>query len=265
MPKSSYYEWRQKLDQVNKEEVKLIQRMQEIIQKANGSYGYRRVCLAVKQLGYTVNHKRVLRLMKENYLLCTKFTRRSRKKYSFYQGEVGKVAANHLERQFNPSQINEVWVSDVTEFAILNDQRKLYLSPIMDLFNSEIIACSLSVSPTIQFTNQALDQVLAQLPKHHQLMIHTDQGLHYQHHSWVEQLESRGIQQSMSRKGNCLDNSPMENFFGLLKQEMFYGETFESIDHLALKIKEYIEWYNHDRIKTKLNGLSPVKYRQQAA
>lgn len=219
----------------------------------------------LRNRGRIVNHKKVLRIMREQGWLCTKFTQRHRKKYSSYKGQVGKVAHNHLNRKFKTQEANQVWVSDVTEFTVIKDRRRLYLSPIMDLFNTEIIAFSLSTSPTVQFTNEALDKALEVLPQNHHLMIHTDQGFHYQHHTWIKRLEDRGITQSMSRKGNCLDNAPIENFFSLLKQEMYYGRAFQTIDELSKAITDYINWYNHHRIKLNLNGLSPIQYRLQVA
>lgn len=135
----------------------------------------------------------------------------------------------------------------------------------MDLFNSEIISFSLSTSPNVAFTNNSLRKAIAKLPSKHKLVIHTDQGFHYQHISWVKCLEENGIIQSMSRRGNCLDNSPMENFFGLLKQEMYYGVKYTSVDELCREIERYINWYNFDRIKAKLNGLSPIEFRLQSA
>ena len=210
-----------------------------------------------------MNHKKVLRIMKENNLLCNKYGIR-RKTYSSYKGHVGKIAKNNLNRDFYVDKINTVWVSDVTEFRIRNSEIKLYLSPIMDLYNGEIISYSISKSPTVDFTLKSLKEAIKVLPVKHNLMIHTDQGFHYQHRSWVHTLKKHGIKQSMSRKGNCLDNSPMENFFGLLKQEMFYCEEYKTIEELESAIREYIDWYNNKRIKTKLNGLSPVEYRLQA-
>ncbi|QZO75996.1 IS3 family transposase [Helcococcus kunzii] len=159
----------------------------------------------------------------------------------------------------------KVWLTDVTEFRLDGKEDKLYLSLILDVFSGEIISYLISKKPNIQFTNKALDEALNKFEILEDLVIHSDQGFHYQHNSWVEKLKNRGIKQSMSRKGNCIDNSPMENFFGLLKQEMFYGEKFKSYQHLKIEIEEYIRWYNIDRIKEKLNGLSPVKYRLQSA
>ncbi|CAK7078725.1 MAG: Putative transposase InsK for insertion sequence element IS150 [Tissierella sp.] len=135
----------------------------------------------------------------------------------------------------------------------------------MDLFNGEIVSFNISTSPTVKFTTNVLDKALKILPWEHSLILHFDQGFHYQHRQWVSRLEKRNIIQSMSRRGNCIDNSPMENFFGLLNQEMYYGEKFSSFYELEKKIEKYIYWYNNERIKEKSNGLSPVQYRQQAA
>ena len=264
LPRSSFYEWKEKLNQVNTEELETVEEIKTIISDSRGNYGYRRVTIALRKKGIVVNHKKVLRLMKENNLLCKKFHRRNRR-YNSYKGKVGKIAENVLDRKFKVNKPNEVWLSDVTEFKIDNSERKLYLSPIMDLFNSEIISYSLSTTPTVAFTNESLNEALRKLPENHKLMIHTDQGFHYQHKSWVRILEEHGITQSMSRRGNCLDNSPMENFFGLLKQEIYYGMKYTGVDDLSREIERYIDWYNRDRIKAKLNGLSPIEYRLQAA
>ncbi len=264
MPKSSFYEWIQKLDRTDEEELRLTNRIKEIFEESHETYGYRRITLELKKRGIKINHKRVYRIMRENGFKCVKFTRRSRG-YSSFKGEVGKIAENILNRQFCTDEPNKVWVTDVTEFKIRGSNHKLYLSPIMDLFNGEILAYNLATSPTVKFATDALDAALKVLPEEHGLMIHSDQGFHYQHYQWVNRLEKRNIKQSMSRRGNCLDNAPMENLFGLLKQEMYHGEEFRSIHELKRRIVKYIHWYNHKRIKEKLNGLSPVEYRRQTA
>lgn len=261
LPKSSYYEWKSKLDLIDEEELRLIDDIRSIVEASKGRYGYRRVTIALRNKGLIVNHKRVYRIMKEQELLCTKFHRKSRSYYS-YKGQIGKIANNELNRKFEASKPNEVWVTDVTEFKA--GQSKLYLSPILDLFNLEIVSFSLSRRPDIKFTNRSLNKAIKRLSSDDELMIHSDQGFHYQHDSWIKILDDNNIKQSMSRKGNCIDNSPMENFFGLLKQEMYYGNKFKCIKKLEKEIKEYIRWYNNDRIKIKLKGLSPVQYRKES-
>lgn len=234
------------------------------MRKSKGRYGYRRVTLTLKHKGFNINHKKVLRIMREESLLCTKFKTRSRK-YSSYKGQIGKVANNLVKRRFKASKPNELWLTDVTEFRIKGQEKKLYLSPILDIFNSEVISYTLSNHPTINLTNEMLEKALDKNKDIKNLTIHSDQGFHYQHSSWTNRLEKMDIVQSMSRKGNCLDNSPMENFFGVLKQEMYYGVEFKNYDELINEIEEYIRWYNEDRIKTKLNGMSPVDYRLHSA
>ncbi|MDO5754650.1 MAG: IS3 family transposase [Tissierellia bacterium] len=184
LPRSSFYEWKEKLNQVNTEELELVDVIKEIISKSRSDYGYRRVTVALRKKGIVVNHKKVLRLMRINNLLCEKFHRRSRG-YSSFKGEVGKIANNILDRRFVVNKPNEVWVSDVTEFKIYGSEIKLYLFPIMDLLGSKIISFRLSRTPNVTFTNQSLRKAIAKLPSNHNLMIHTDQGFHYQHKSWV--------------------------------------------------------------------------------
>ena len=253
-----------KLEQPIDKDKEIRKEIITIIEASKGRYGYRRVTIVLKNKGFNVNHKKVLRIMREESLLCTKFKTRSRK-YSSYKGEVGKVADNVVDRQFKANKPNQLWLTDVTEFRIKGQENKLYLSPILDVYNSEIISYTLSYHPTIELTNTMLEKALEENKNIKDLTIHSDQGFHYQHSTWTKKLEKMNIRQSMSRKGNCLDNSPMENFFGILKQEMYYGEDFNSYYNLRNEIEKYIKWYNEDRIKTKLNGMSPVMYRLHSA
>ncbi|MGI6579141.1 MAG: IS3 family transposase [Saccharofermentanales bacterium] len=264
LPKSSFYEWTHKWNTSESKDAEMITAIRNIIEEAKDTYGYRRVTIALKKRGCVVNHKRVLRIMKENNLLCQTYGKKNRK-YSSYKGKVGKIADNKLKRDFKADSMYEKWVTDVTEFKLPGIEQKLFLSPIMDLYNREIVSFSLSTSPSVKFTKKALQEAIKKLPAQHDLTIHSDQGFQYQHKAWTDCLEQNQIEQSMSRKGNCIDNSPMENFFGLLKQEMFYGVTFQSITELKRAIQSYINWYNHKRIKVNLNGMSPVEYRKHAA
>ena len=236
------------------------------MRESEGRYGYRRVTLSLKNKGFNINHKKVLRIMREEKILCTKFKTRSRK-YSSYKGQVGKVAPNIVDRDFTATKPNRLWLTDVTEFRIKGQEEKIYLSPILDVYNGEIISYTISNHPTLELTNTMLENALKKITEDdkEELIIHSDQGFHYQHSSWSIKLEENKIIQSMSRKGNCLDNSPMENFFGILKQEMYYGIEFKDYEELIKEIEKYIEWYNNDRIKTKLNGMSPVLFRLHSA
>ncbi|QXH45364.1 IS3 family transposase [Pseudomonas xanthosomatis] len=237
----------------------LKEKIQQVYHKEKGRYGYRRVALVIRKGGVLVNKKVIEKLM---VTLGLKSLVRP-KKYKSYRGTVGKIATNLLERNFVAQRPNQKWVSDVTEFKVA--QQKLYLSPVMDLYNGEIIAYETATRPQYSLVGNMLDKALKTLGEKPRLVLHTDQGWQYQQAQYRHTLRSRGVKQSMSRKGNCLDNAAMESFFGTLKSEFFYLKRFESIDELKAGLDEYIHYYNHDRIKLRLNGLSPVDYRTQAA
>lgn len=231
----------------------------EIFENNHGRYGHRRIHTALLKQGWMIAKKTVLKLMRSLRLVCKV---RRRKRYASYQGEQGVLASNLLNREFDADAPNQKWVTDVTEFSV--GDRKLYLSPVMDLFDRQIISYSIGISPNLELTNASLREALACLGHGQQPLVHSDQGFQYQHVSWRTLLESAGAVQSMSRKGNCYDNAVMENFFGHLKEELFHRVRFLSTDALAAQLKEYIRWYNTERISTKLEGLSPVQYRAQA-
>lgn len=181
------------------------------------------------------------------------------KKYKSYRGTVGKVAPNILNRNFKASKPNEKWVTDVTEFSLFGE--KLYLSPILDLYNGEIISYQIEKRPIFKMVTAMLEKAFVKLNKTDKVILHSDQGWHYQMQQYQNLLKENRITQSMSRKGNCLDNSVMENFFGHLKSELLYLQDFESMEHFIEELEEYIDYYNNKRIKSKLKGMSPVKYR----
>lgn len=233
--------------------------IQEIYSMNKGRYGYRRITVELHNRGYSINHKTVLKLMNECNIKCQVRIH----KYRSYKGEVGKIAPNILQRDFKADRPNQKWVTDVTEFSLFGS--KLYLSPILDLFNGEIISYNISERPTFQQTMDMLDKAFSKIPDNTNLILHSDQGWQYQMKHYQNQLQQKGIVQSMSRKGNCLDNSVMENFFGLLKSELLYLQEFESIEHFRRELEDYIDYYNNKRIKCKLKGLSPVQYRNQSS
>ena len=211
--------------------------------------------LVLKQLGYVINHKTVLKLM--NSLNIQGKQRRS--KYRSYKGEVGKIAPNILNREFIADKPYTKLTTDVTEFNVCDD--KVYLSPILDLYNNEVISYSISLSPNFNQTREMLNGLFNKLPKDALPILHSDQGWQYQMKEFQRLLQDHNIMQSMSRKGNCLDNSVMENFFGRLKVEMFYGEKFQTVDEFVHCLEEYINYWNNERISLTLNGMSPVQYR----
>ena len=258
LARSTYYYHLKQLDKPDKDQ-ELKAEVQLIFIEHKGNYGYRRIHLELRNRGYLVNHKRVQRLMK---VLNLQAKMRQKRKYSSHKGDVGKKAENLIQRQFEGSKTMEKCYTDVTEFAIPNSTQKLYLSPVLDGFNSEIIAYNLSTSPNLAQVKTMLEQSFTE--KHYEnTILHSDQGWQYQHDAYHRFLESKGIQASMSRKGNSPDNGMMESFFGILKSEKFYGyeKSFQSLKQLEQAIVDYIDYYNNKRIKVKLKGLSPVQYR----
>ncbi|MGW0041429.1 IS3 family transposase [Rhodococcus sp. NPDC003348] len=231
----------------------------EVFEDNHRRYGHRRVHRVLVNAGWKVAKKTVLKLMRALGLLCRV---RRRRRYNSYQGEVGMIAPNLLERDFEADAPNQKWVTDVSEFRI--GDKKLYLSPVMDLFDRQIIAYSVGTSPNLQLTNSSLRDAIATLSEGRTPTVHSDQGFQYQHLSWRSLLADAGATQSMSRKGNCYDNAVIENFFGHLKEELFHHVRYLTVDALTAALHEYIHWYNTDRISTKLEGLSPVQYRAQA-
>lgn len=258
MARSTFYYYLKKFDKVDKYAT-LKEEVISIYHQHKGRYGYRRITATLKKFGQQINHKTVLRMMNECGLKCMVKV----KKYKSYKGQQGKIAKNLLKRNFKTRKPNKKWVTDVTEFAV--GGKKLYLSPIMDLYNGEIVSYNLSEHPTLHQTMDMLQKAFTRLPAKVSLMLHSDQGWQYQMKQYQTALRGRKIRQSMSRKGNCLDNAAMESFFSILKSELFYLEKFDSIVSLKRGIENYIHYYNNDRIKLKLNGLSPVQYRTQAA
>ena len=261
LARSTYYYQLKQLDKSDKNH-DIKAEIQVIFTEHKENYGYRRVTLELRNRGFVVNHKKVQRLMK---ILGLSARIRRKRKYSSYQGEVGKKADNLIQRQFEASKPMEKCYTDVTEFAIPASSQKLYLSPILDGFNSEIIAYNLSTSPNLIQVKDMLEQTFTE--EHYEnTILHSDQGWQYQHDFYHLFLESKGIQPSMSRKGNSPDNGMMESFFGILKSEMFYGyeKSFTSLEQLEQAIVDYIDYYNNKRIKVKLKGLSPVQYRTKS-
>ena len=184
---------------------------------------------------------------------------RKRNKYRSYKGEVGKTAPNIVNRDFSTTGPNQKWTTDVTQINIGMD--KCYLSPILDMYNGEIVSYTISDHPDLRIVMEMLDRAYAAREVKAGLMPHSDQGWHYPHCGYHKSLKDHNIVQSMSRKGNCLDNAMMENFFGIMKSELLYPNTFQSMDHFKQELRKYIEYYNNDRIKLRLNGMSPVQYR----
>jgi transposase InsO family protein len=253
LARSTYYYYTNQKDNDKYEKIKAD--IADIFNKNKGRYGYRRITQVLKEQGYIINHKTVLKLMN---ILGLKGKQRKNEKYHSYKGEIGKIADNLLKIDFYADKPFEKLVTDITQFKVCNE--KVYLSPVMDLYNREIISYSISLSPNLEQIRDMLNGLFAKLPDDAQPIFHSDQGWQYQHSEYQNLLLEHHIKQSMSRKGNCMDNGAMENFFGRLKVEMFYGEHFQTVDEFVNCLKDYIDYYNNERIVSKLK-MSPVQYR----
>lgn len=258
--------WQKRFDRGNNDE-ELEDQILEI-RENHPNYGYRRICGELRIKGQIVNKKRVQRIVQKLKLQVKNFTRKSRK-YNSYRGKVGKVAKNRINRKFKTSIVHQKITTDTSEFKYyVTDKtgklriKKLYLNPFLDMFNGEIISYSISERPTFDAILEPLEKAIEITSDCvYRRTFHSDQGWAYQLKQYTGKLKENKIFQSMSRKGNCLDNSPMENFFGILKQEMYYGRIYRSYEELEKAIKKYIKYYNEKRIKDKLGYLSPVEYR----
>lgn len=251
-----------------------MQRITKIFHEHKGRYGFRRITLELRNKGFQVNKKKVRRLMDKLGLKG----KQPKTKYHSYKGDMNGTTSNQLldkvvdeekhktyyERNFSTSSCNEKWTTDVSMFHI--PAGKLYLSPILDMHNREIIAYNISESPNYAQIQDMLEKAFDQYANLEGLIFHSDQGWQYQMQPYRQSLAEKGIIQSMSRKGNCMDNSPMENFFGIMKSEMFYGHEaeFKTLDDLRKAMEEYIVYYNTKRITEKLKGLTPADYRCQS-
>ena len=256
-PRATFYyhlKRMQKADKYAQEKAEIA----AIYHENKGRYGYRRITMVLRSRGFLLNHKTVQRLMRELGLVC----RVRIKKYRSYKGEVGKIAPNLLNRDFHAEKPNLKWVTDVTEFSLFG--QKLYLSPILDLHNGYLVTYTISERPVLNMVTSMLNKAFESIPDGTDLILHSDQGWQYQHKQYQQMLKCKGIQQSMSRKGNCLDNAVMENFFGLLKSELLYLQEFESVEHFKQELLDYLDYYNNRRIKAKLKGLPPAIHRRQA-
>lgn len=255
--KSTYYFEISKSDIVFRRNKDLLNVIQEIFTQNKGKYGVRRIHKELVNRGYNVNHKRVQRIMHENNL----FGKRPKEKYHSYKGETGKIADNIIARDFTTTAPLQKWTTDISQFNFT--WGKCYLSPILDMNTNEIISYDLSNKPNIEQIKRMLDKAFTKFPDLSGLIFHSDQGWQYQHEYYRKRLSKNGIIQSMSRKGNCYDNSIMESFFGRMKNEMYYGceKDYQSFEVFNKAVEEYIYYYNNERIQKKTKWMPPAKYR----
>ena len=258
--------WQRKEKEPNPD-AEIIEKILEI-RKEHEDWGCKRIHgYLSKVIGININIKKVHRIIKENNLQVRTYHKKNGK-LNTYKGTVGKLADNVIDRNFKSDRPHKKITTDTTEFKYYEKDKsgnyqikKAYLNPFLDMFNSEIISYSISRRPNYTAVEDALNEALEITKDQKDVIYHSDQGWLYQIPRYVNKLKDNGITQSMSRKGNCLDNSIMENFFSLIKQEMYNKKVFYSFEELEQAIIGYIDYYNHRRIKEKLNFMSPVEYR----
>jgi len=258
LSKSTYYYEIGRIDKVQERNAAISSEIAAIFHKHKGRYGVRRVYRELLNRGFPVNHKRVQRIMNQLGLVG----KRPKEKYHSYKGEVGKIADNIINRDFNTEKPLEKWTTDISQFNL--SWGKCYFSPILDMNTNEIISYTLSLSPNMEQIKDMLRKAFERFPSVQGLIMHSDQGWQYQHAIYRNELQRHGIIQSMSRKGNCYDNCIMEAFFGRLKNEMFYGfeKDYTSFESFAFAIDEYIDYYNNTRIQLKTKWMPPSKFRE---
>lgn len=261
LERSSYYKWvNHKPSPQEQENEQLLQEMLSLHEKVRGIYGYRRHTVQLsRDTNKPINHKRILRLMR----LAGIQSIIRRKKKQYVRSTPQHIAENLLNRNFRADAPNEKWLTDVTEFKYGNGQ-KAYLSAILDLHGNTIVSSVLGHSNNNKLVFETLDQALHAAPGATP-MLHSDRGFQYTSSAFKQKLDKANLTQSMSRVGRCIDNGPMEAFWGTLKCEMYYLNTYITFEELKKAIDDYIRFYNNDRLQAKLNGLSPMEYRTKAA
>ena len=260
--------WQKRFDREDPD-AELLQIMRDI-REAHKDYGYRRIHGELRKQGIKINKKRVHRIVRKYGMQVTSYTRKSRR-FSTYKGVVGRIAPNRVNRRFKTSVPHQKITTDTTEFKYYEPDdkgrvsiKKLYLDPFMDMWNLEILSYGISDRPSAQSIMTALNEAIdATSDCKFRRTFHSDRGWAYQMGAYRQTLKSNRVFQSMSRKGNCYDNSPMENFFGIMKQEMYYGQVYSSFDELKDAIDKYIRYYNQKRSKASLGYRSPVEYREE--
>lgn len=257
----AYYKWKNRAESVLEAENKhLISEMIMLYEEVNGIYGYRRLTMNLnRRLNKTFNHKRIYRLMRITGLQSV--IRKKKKRY--VKSTPQHVAANLLNREFTADKSNQKWLTDVTEFKYGNSQ-KAYLSAILDLHDKTIVAYVLGHSNNNHLVFSTLDTALEVSPGASP-MIHSDRGIQYTSYGFKRRLDAAEMTHSMSRVGKCIDNGPMEAFWGILKCEKYYLHKYRTFEDLSHSIDEYISFYNSKRLQKRLNGLSPMEFRALAA
>ncbi len=262
--RSAYYKWLQREpSQHQKTNEQLVEWIKELYEEQNGILRYRQMTITVNRVHKTnYNKKRIRRLMQILHLqsVCRK------KKYNYIKSAPEVTAENVLNREFYADAPNEKWLTDVTEFKyyVGEETKKLYLSAILDLYDRRIVSYKIGTSNNNQLVFETFDEAITNNPTAHPLF-HSDRGFQYTNKTFHNKLMKAGMRQSMSRVGRCIDNGPMEGYWGVLKSEMYYLKKFTSQEELEKAIENYIHFYNTKRYQLKLKCMTPMEYHAASA
>ena len=257
LARSSYYYVRKHPPKPTRPE--LWENAKEIFARTSNGCGHRQILMCLRaEVGCCISKKTVLKMMREIGLVC-QIRRKKYSHYNSYRGKVGKIARNVINRDFHAQQPWQKMGTDVTEFA--GSWGKAYFAPIYDFCSKEIVAWSIAKVPDFSQQRRLLNDFLSKLPEGKHPILHSDMGWQYQHAAWVKCLKNNGIVQSMSRKGNCLDNAATEQVFGHLKDEFYRGQQWDSYESFEKDLNAYVFYWNNQRRQIKLKGMTPVEYR----
>lgn len=258
LPKSSYYYQIQCIKREDKYK-EIRAKVKELFINNKERYGYRRIHCLLKREGITISEKVIRRIMNDDHLIVKAAKRH---KYSSYKGELSPAVKNIVNRNFSASAPNQKWLTDITEFRI--PAGKVYLSPLIDCFDGMVVSWTIGTAPTADLTNTMLKNAINTLHDNEHPVVHTDRGCHYQWPAWIRLMHDFALTRSMSRKGCSPDNAACEGFFGRLKNEMFYNRNWSriSVERFIFELDQYMHWYNEERIKMSLGGMSPAEYRR---
>ena len=258
--KAAYYKWlHRSIPQAEQENLLLAELVREYDEQYNHILGYRRMTAWINRLNGTHYSKnRIHRIMK--VIGVHSVIRKQPKKYKKATPE--RTAENVLKRDFNATAPNEKWVTDVTEFKWYDGPvcHKIYLSAILDLYDRSVVSYVISRRNDNKLVFQTFDKAIANNPGAKPIF-HSDRGFQYTGPVFQHKLNSQGMEQSMSRVGHCIDNGPTEGFWGIIKSEMYYLQTFKDEKTLRSAIEKYIHFYNYERFQERFGNQTPMEVR----
>lgn len=256
--RSSYYKWLNRKESANErlnKELLLI--IAKFYHERKGILGYRQMTMKInKETKFHVNHKRIYRLM--DIINLKSVCRKKKRRYKKTSAEI--TAENILNRDFKSNKFGEKWLTDVTEFKY-GTNKKAYLSAILDLSDKSIVSYVLGKSNNNPLVFETFDKAIEKYPGLNPIF-HSDRGYQYTSKMFSKKLDEAKMKQSMSRPGKCIDNGPMECFWGILKTEMYHLERFDTYEELENSIKEYINYYDSARYQKRLKSMTPIEYRK---